>query len=167
LEVELFCKLLYKGIGRKNIGGVDLNNPLIFKEFVISADKSMLRIHDIVAMLRKSYWAAERSEEAIMKSIENSLCFGVYHGDKQISFGRMITDYSTFAYLCDVIINEEYRGQGIGKALVNYIIEYPALQEVKTMLLTTSDAHKLYEKYGFANLENPSKLMIRRKKDIL
>jgi len=144
-----------------------MSNQFIFKEFVISTDKSMLKIHDIVVMLRKSYWAADRSEEIIIKSIENSLCFGVYHGDKQISFGRMITDYSTFAYLCDVIIDEEYRGQGIGKALVSYIIEYPELQEVKTMLLITSDAHKLYEKYGFANLENPSKLMIRIKKDIL
>jgi N-acetylglutamate synthase-like GNAT family acetyltransferase len=136
------------------------------KEFIISSDKSMIRIEDVIAMLRKSYWAAARSEEIIIKSIENSFCFGVYHNNKQIGFARMITDYATYAYLCDVIIDEEYRGQGIGKELVGYIMEHPELVDVKSLWLSTSDAHKLYEKYGFERVNDISKLMIKRKKSI-
>lgn len=135
------------------------------KEYKISTDKSMLKIDDIAALLSKSYWASDRSREKIVRSIENSLCFGVYHKEKQIGFARIITDYATHAYLCDVIVDEEYRGQGIGKALVAYIMEYPELQDVKSICLLTNDAHKLYEKYGFANLDDPSRFMMKRKKD--
>lgn len=136
------------------------------KEFIISSDKSMIKIEDVIALLGKSYWAAARSKEIIIKSIENSFCFGVYHNNKQIGFARMITDYATYAYLCDVIIDEEYRGQGIGKELVGYIMEHPELEDVKSLWLSTSDAHKLYEKYGFERVNDISKLMIKRKKSI-
>lgn len=142
------------------------NEFSLYKKFIISADKSMLKLKDIFALLKKSYWASERSQEKIIRSIENSLCFGVYDRDKQIAFARMITDYATHAYLCDVIVDEEYRGQGIGKAMMNYIMEHPKLQDIKTMSLLTNDAHKLYEKYGFANMEDPSRFMMKRRKDI-
>jgi diamine N-acetyltransferase len=135
-----------------------------FKEFTISSDKTMIKIDDVVALLGKSYWASRRSKEKIIKTIENSLCFGVYYKDKQIGFARIITDYTTFAYLCDVIIDDEYRGQGIGKALVSYIIEYPELRDVSSINLKTNDAHKLYEKYGFGSIEDPGKYMTRKKK---
>ncbi len=137
-----------------------------FKDFIISADKSMLKIDDIVSLLGTSYWASHRSREKIIKSIENSLCFGVYDEEKQIGFARMITDYATHAYLCDVIVDEEYRGQGIGKALLTYIMECPELRGVNSMCLLTNDAHKLYEKFGFANMENPGKFMMKRRKSI-
>ena len=136
------------------------------KEFVISSDKSMIKIEDVAALLGNSYWAAARSKEIIIKSIENSFCFGVYHKDKQIGFARMITDYATYAYLCDVIVDEKYRGQGIGKELVRTILEHPELEDVKSLWLQTSDAHKLYEKYGFEGVNDTSKLMIKRKKAI-
>ena len=136
------------------------------KEFIISTDKSMIKIEDVAALLGKSYWAAARSKETIIKSIENSFCFGVYHKDKQIGFARMITDYATYAYLCDVIVDEKYRGQGIGKELVRTILEHPELEDVKSLWLQTSDAHKLYEKYGFEGVNDTSKLMIKRKKAI-
>ena len=136
------------------------------KEFIISSDRTMIKLDDVVELLGKSYWAAARSKEIIAKSIENSFCFGVYHKDKQIGFARMITDYATYAYLCDVIINEEYRGQGIGKALVGYIMDHPELEDVRSLWLQTSDAHKLYEKYGFEGVNDTSKLMIKRKKVI-
>jgi ribosomal protein S18 acetylase RimI-like enzyme len=126
----------------------------------------MIKFEDVFELLRKSYWATARSKEIIIKSIENSFCFGVYDKDKQIGFARMITDYATYAYLCDVIIDEEYRGQGIGKALVGYIMERPELVDVRSMWLSTSDAHKLYEKYGFEGVNDTSKLMIKRKKAI-
>lgn len=136
------------------------------KEFIISSDKSLIKIEDVVALLKNSYWAAARSKEIIVKSIENSFCIGVYHKNKQIGFARMITDYATYAYLCDVIIDEEYRGQGIGKELVGYILEHPDLEDVKSLWLQTKDAHKLYEKYGFESVQDTSKLMIKRKKTI-
>lgn len=136
------------------------------KEFIISSDKSLIKIEDVVALLKNSYWAAARSKEIIVKSIENSFCIGVYHKNKQIGFARMITDYATYAYLCDVIIDEEYRGQGIGKELVGYILEHPNLEDVKSLWLQTKDAHKLYEKYGFESVQDTSKLMIKRKKTI-
>lgn len=136
------------------------------EEFIISSDRSMIKIDDVVELLGKSYWAAARSKKIIIKSIENSFCFGVYHNNKQIGFARMITDYATYAYLCDVIIDEEYRGQGIGKELVGYIMEHPELEDVKSLWLSTSDAHKLYEKYGFERVNDISKLMIKRKKSI-
>lgn len=136
------------------------------KEFIISTNKSLIKIEDVFALLGNSYWAAARSKEIIIKSIENSFCFGVYHKDKQIGFARMITDYATYAYLCDVIIDEEYRGQGIGKELVRYILEHSDLEDVKSLWLSTNDAHKLYEKYGFESVKDTSKLMIKRKKAI-
>lgn len=135
-----------------------------YKDYVINADKAMIKYDDVFALLSKSYWASARSKEHIMKSIENSLCFGVYYKEKQIGFARIVTDYVTHAYLCDVIVNEEYRGQGIGKALMTFIMEYPSLQDVKTICLLTNDAHKLYEKYGFLNMEDPRKFMISRRK---
>ncbi|MDF2520580.1 MAG: GCN5-related N-acetyltransferase [Clostridia bacterium] len=131
------------------------------KDFVISSDKAMLRIDDIFAMLQKSYWAAERSRERIVKSIENSMCFGVYHGSRQVGFARIITDYVVNAYLCDVIIDEEYRGNGLGKELMSFIMNSPELQEVKNWTLATNDAHKLYEKYGFGSLKKPENFMIK------
>jgi N-acetylglutamate synthase-like GNAT family acetyltransferase len=136
------------------------------KEFIISSDKSMIKLDDVFALLGNSYWAAARSKEIIIKSIENSFCFGVYHKDKQIGFARMITDYATYAYLCDVIIDEDYRGQGIGKELVGYILDRPELEDVRSLWLSTNDAHKLYEKYGFERVQDISKLMIKRKKAI-
>lgn len=137
-----------------------------FKDYIISADKAMIRYDNVFALLNKSYWASARSREQMTKSIENSLCFGVYSKEKQIGFARIITDYVTHAYLCDVIVDEAYRGQGIGKALMTFVMEYPSLQEVKTFCLLTSDAHKLYEKYGFTNMEDPGKFMINRRKSI-
>lgn len=132
-----------------------------FGRYFISADKSLLHLDDIVALISKSYWAPDRSREDHITSIENSICFGVYDGDKQIGFARIITDYATQAYLADVIIDENYRGQGIGKALVGFIMEYKPLQKVKSWSLLTKDAHTLYEKFGYGYLEDPKRYMRR------
>ncbi|UJF34957.1 GNAT family N-acetyltransferase [Paenibacillus hexagrammi] len=120
----------------------------MFREYVISSDKSLLQIDAIASFLRRSYWAGERALGTIEKSIENSMCFGVYHEDKQIAFARIVTDYATMYYLADVYVDEQYRGQGIGKALVQEIIHCEELQGL-TGLLGTKDAHELYEQFGF------------------
>lgn len=117
--------------------------------FNISTDKSRLDLEVIKGFMARSYWANHRSEAKIKASIENSLCFGVYDGDKQIGFARVITDFATTYYLCDVFISEDYRGRGVGKALVETITNSEELKNVQG-ILGTKDAHSLYEQYGFA-----------------
>lgn len=117
--------------------------------YCISKDKSRLQIESIKTLLKQTYWAYERSEETIVKSIENSLCYGVFDRDNnQVGFARVITDYATAYYLCDVIIHEEHRGQGIGKSMIEFITKDDELKDLHGLLLT-KNAHGLYEKYGF------------------
>src|SRR5687768_1306489 len=97
-------------------------------EYTISTDRTRLDPAAIEGFLQSSYWAAERPAEIIRRSLEYSLVFGVYHGDRQIGLARVVTDYATFAWLCDVFINEECRGQGVGKWLVSVVVEHPELQ---------------------------------------
>jgi len=132
-------------------------------EYTISTDKARLNlslIHDFLN--RSSYWARDRSFARVQKSVEHSLCFGVYLGDTQVGFARVVTDYATFAWLCDVFVLEAYRGQGLGKKLVEYIATYPELQGM-LFLLATRDAHGLYRTYGgFEKLETSERWMKRR-----
>ena len=136
-------------------------------EFIISTDKSKLDIPLIHEFLdKKSYWANGRSLATVKKSIENSLCFGIYVNDKQVGFARVVTDLAVFAWLMDVFILEEYRKQGIGKLLVKTIVEYQELQGVHRWGLGTKDAHELYKKFGFNNLSKPENIMERIRKVI-
>ena len=111
-----------------------------------SEDKSKLDLEKIFQLLSNSYQAQGRSRDMIKKSIEKSFCVGIYFYESQIGFARVITDYCTFAYLCDVIIDENYRHQKIGHQLLKYIIEHNELKSVK-WLLKTSDAQKFYEDF--------------------
>ncbi len=138
--------------------------------YFISTDKSLLDVKMIHAFLSKSsYWAQGRSYDIVKKSIEQSLCFGVYidiHQNQklsQVGFGRIVTDYATFAWLCDVFIIDSHRGKGLGKLLLEYIISYPDLQGLQRFVLATRDAHKLYHQFGFENLSNPDRWMVLKK----
>lgn len=123
-------------------------------ECIISKDKTLLQPAKIVSMLAKNYWAKNRPTAVTLKAIENSVCYGVYISQLQVGFARVITDYATSFYLCDVIIDEEYRGQGLGKQLVNVIVNDPDFKPL-IGILATDDAHGLYEQYGFVrNSEN-------------
>ena len=113
----------------------------------------------IHSFLNRTYWAEGISKETIRRSIEGSLCFGVYENDKQVGFARMITDRATFAYLADVFIIEEYRGRGLSKWLMEVIMSHPDLQRLRRMILATKDAHGLYEKFGFTPLINVERWM--------
>ncbi len=117
--------------------------------FSISTDKSKLDLSMIHDFLKSSYWAKDIPIAVVEKSIANSFCFGVYEDNKQVGFARVITDYATFAYLADVFVLEAYRGQGLGKLLVQSILEHPELQGLKKWFLGTRDAHELYRQYGF------------------
>jgi GNAT superfamily N-acetyltransferase len=131
--------------------------------FFISTEKTRLDIPLIHEYLSQhSYWAKGRPFEVVQKSIENSHCFGVYEGDRLVGFARVVTDYATFSWLCDVFILETFRGRGLGKWLVETIVDYPGLQNARRFLLATRDAHDLYAKYGgFERITMPEKLMFR------
>lgn len=129
-----------------------------FGEYKISNNKDLISVDRVAELLKKTYWADQRSKERIAESIKNSLCFGVYAQEKMIGFARIVTDHATMYWLCDVIIDEEYRGKGLGKKLIEWIT---GLEELKGMfgILATRDAHGLYEKYGFQ--KEPEKFMRR------
>ncbi len=130
-------------------------------DYEISTDKSRLNLPIIHQFLsERSYWAKGRSDEAVQKSIDHSLCFGVYHKESgQVGFARVVTDYTVFAYILDVFILEDHRGQGLGKALMETVINFPPLKGIRKWQLATNDAHGLYEKVGFRPLATPEKLM--------
>jgi GNAT superfamily N-acetyltransferase len=106
-----------------------------------------------------SYWAKDIPREVVVKSLDNSLCFGLFQGNKQIGFGRVVTDYATFAYLADVFVIEEYRKKGLGKWLIECIVKHPQLQGLRRWMLATADAQDLYHRYGFVSLGNPERFM--------
>ena len=117
-------------------------------------------------MCRHSYWAAGIPEETVRRAIEGSLCFGVYWGGRQLGFARIISDYATFAYLADVFITPEFRGLGLSKALMAFIVEHPKLQGLRRWMLATADAHGLYEQFGFKALARPERIMEISRPDI-
>lgn len=129
-------------------------------EFTISTNRNLLQIEAIHKFLsEESYWANNRTKEQTETAIKNSLPFGVYKGENQIGFARIVTDYATFAYLGDVYILEEYRGHGLSKWLMEVISDHPELQGFRRWILATKDAHKLYEKFGFHELVHPERWM--------
>ena len=134
--------------------------------YTISTDQSKLDIALIHGFLSESYWSKDIPLSIVKKSIHHSLCFGVYNNDKQIGFARVISDYTTFAYLGDVFIIEQERGRGLSKWLMECILKHNELQGLRNFCLMTSDAHSLYERFGFKNLAEPKKFMANRKEDI-
>jgi GNAT superfamily N-acetyltransferase len=126
-------------------------------EYSISTDQNRLdlkMIHDYLS--NHSYWAKGRSFEIVKRSIENSLCFGLYKQQEQIGFARVVTDYATFAWLADVFILEEYRGLGLAKWIVSVVMSHSSLQNLRRWILMTRDAHELYRRFGFAELPDSS-----------
>lgn len=128
-------------------------------DIFISDDKSKLDTDIIHKFLSTSYWAEGRSVEAVKKSIDNSICFGVYLDSRQIGFARIITDYVVFAYLLDVFILEEFRARGYSKLLLRTIFDDARFNGIKKWMLATKDAHSLYSQFGFEQLQRPERLM--------
>lgn len=129
-------------------------------ELKISTDQGRLDVELIQRFLvEESYWARERTLEQTRTAIENSICFGVYDGERQVAFARVVSDKATFAYIGDVFVVEEYRGRGISKMLMQYIVEHPELQGLRRWVLATRDAHGLYEQFEFAPLRHPERWM--------
>jgi N-acetylglutamate synthase-like GNAT family acetyltransferase len=127
--------------------------------YMISTDPGRLDVDAVHSYLTRSYWAKGISKEVVAKSIKGSLCFGLFEGPRQIGLARVITDKSTFAYLCDVYVLEDYRNRGLGKWLVNAVRAHPDLQKLRRFVLLTQDAHGLYEQFGFTRLTQPDMYM--------
>jgi N-acetylglutamate synthase-like GNAT family acetyltransferase len=108
---------------------------------------------------KESYWAKGIPLETLETSLKNSFCVGVFDDKIQVGFARFITDYATFAYLADVYVLEEYRGKGLSKMLIKYIMDLEWTKGLRRMLLATLDAHSLYKRFGFHTPENPESLM--------
>ncbi|WP_394748753.1 GNAT family N-acetyltransferase [Spongiimicrobium salis] len=137
-------------------------------EFQISTDKTQLDINLIADyLLNEAYWSKGRSLELVEKSIEHSLCFGVYTQEgQQLAFARIVTDYVVFAWIMDVFVIDKFKGKGVGKLLIDYMMRYPDLKNVKGMGLRTEDAQGFYEKFGFGTILEPETWMFKRNRNI-
>lgn len=125
----------------------------------ITTDRSRIDVDLVHGFLSTSYWASGRSRETVEQSIQNSLCFSAFRDSRQIAFGRAITDRAVFAYIADVFVIPELRGQGIGKALIQSMLEHPDLRNLPVTLLRTRDAANLYSQFGFQPLRRPEEMM--------
>jgi GNAT superfamily N-acetyltransferase len=129
-------------------------------EFVISTDRERLSLDVVHGFLTNCYWAKGIPREVVARSIEHALCFGIYDGDgAQVGFARVISDFATIAYIGDVFVLEPQRGRGLGKWLMECIVQHPALQNLRRWILTTRDAHGLYSQFGFTPVKAPERFM--------
>ena len=125
----------------------------------ISSDPSRLQLDAIHAYLTRSYWSPGIPRDVVVRAIANSMCFGLYQGESQVGFARVVTDKASFAYLADVYVLEAHRGQGLSKRLGGEILAHPDLQGLRRFLLATADAHGLYAQFGFNALARPQNMM--------
>ncbi len=124
-------------------------------KFTISTDPARLDREVIHRFLASSYWAPQVPRAIVDRSIENSMVFGLYEGERQVGFARVITDRATFAYVADVFVLESHRGRGLALWLMETIRAHPELQDLRRWTLFTKDAHGLYRKVGFRDIEDP------------
>ena len=127
----------------------------------ISTDPHRLDLEAVCGFMARSYWALNRTRPTIERALRNSLVFGVYEESCMVAMARIVSDYATFAWLCDVFVREDYRGRGIGKWLMESILAHPELQGLRRWLLATRDAHGLYSQYGYTSLHNIERWMER------
>jgi GNAT superfamily N-acetyltransferase len=127
--------------------------------YEISTEPARVDLDAVHAYLTRSYWAEDISKETLAKAVAGSLCFSLFDRGAQVGFARVVTDRATFAYLCDVYVLEEHRGQGLGKWLVEALMSYPDLQGLRRFVLVTKDAQRLYEQFSFETPEHSGHYM--------
>ncbi len=128
-------------------------------EFEISTDPSRIDVAAVHGFLTTSYWATGIPLDTVRRSIQGSICFGIYRGRQQAGFARVISDRATFAYLADVFVIQGFRGHGLAKWLMQCILAHPELQGLRRWSLVTRHAHRLYEQFGFSVVRNPERWM--------
>ena len=139
-----------------------MSYTLTKEDYTISTDKNKLDVEYIHGFLSQSYWSPGIPVETVTRAVENSLCFGIYHNEKesrQVGFARMVTDKATFAYLADVFVDENYRGRGLAKWMIETILAHPDMQGLRRIMLATKDAHSLYAQFGFVPFATPERWM--------
>lgn len=134
--------------------------------FTISTDRERLDLDVVYGFLTECYWAKGIPRDVVARSIENSLCFGLYAEGKQVGFARVISDYATYAYIGDVFVLDSFRGRGLGKWLMECIMQHPQLQGLRRWSLVTRDAHGLYAQLGFEPLKKPQNYMELHRPDV-
>lgn len=135
-------------------------------DFLISTDRDRLDLDVIHECLTNCYWAKGIPREIVARSIEHALCFGVYDGKAQVGFARVISDFATIAYLGDVFVLESHRGRGLGKWMMECIMQHRALQGLRRWILLTRDAHGFYSEFGFTPLKSPDRYMELHQPDV-
>lgn len=137
-------------------------------DYSVTTDKDQLDLHFIHEFLStKAYWSLGRGFDVVKRSIDNSLSFGLFKYNQQIGFARVVTDFATFAWLADVFVSEEHRGKGLGSWLIEVIVHHPELQGFRRWLLATKDAHELYRRVGFTELQTPERWMERFQDEVM
>ena len=134
--------------------------------WVITTDPARQDVDAIHAYLTRAYWCEGIPREVVERAVRNSLCFGLFDGAAQVGLARVVTDYATYAYLCDVYVLESHRGRGLGKWLIECVMTHPQLQGLRRFNLATRDAHALYAQFGFQPLRQPEVHMEKHKPDI-
>jgi GNAT superfamily N-acetyltransferase len=134
--------------------------------YSISCDRDKLDLGVVHGFLSTSYWSPGLPIDVLRRAIAGSLCFGLYHGNAQVGFARVVTDKATFAYLCDVFVLEEHRGKKLGRWLMESVASHPDLQGLRRFVLVTRDAHGLYDQFGFRPLSRPEGYMELHRPDI-
>ncbi len=135
--------------------------PVLYEkeQYTITTDPEKLNVDAVCALLHETHWAKNRPRSVIVRSLKNSLCFSLFDWTHQIGLARVVTDYATHAYLCDVIIAPEYRGKDLGTWLISCILKHPDLQRLRRISLLTSTAQSFYSRFGFQTLEHPENYM--------
>jgi len=153
-------------MGGWSIGVVETRFMQAPDGYEISTERSRLDIELIHRFLSSSYWAQGIPRQVVEKSVQNSLCFGVYFGAQQVGFARVVSDCATIGYVADVFVVPDHRGGGLGKWLIETIVAHPELQGLRRILLATQDAHGLYVQFGFTALANPERFMSIHRPDV-
>ncbi len=136
-------------------------------DYVVSDDPARLDVASVHNYLSgRSYWAPGVPRQTVERAIANSLCFGLYQGEAQVGFARVVTDRATFGYLCDVFVEEGHRGAGLGRWLVECVLAHPELQGLRRLCLMTRDAHSLYAPFGFRALPDPARYLEIHRADV-
>ena len=161
------CKALECGMATGRMIDSDVAAEYRRGEFLVSTDPARLDLDVVHGFLTNCYWAKGIPREVVARSIEHALCFGIYEGNgKQVGFARVISDFATIAYVGDVFVLETHRGRGLGKWLMECIMQHPALQNLRRWILTTRDAHGLYSQVGFSSVKMPERFMERHRPDV-
>ena len=146
---------------------MDTHQTRSIGRYTVSDDPSRLDFQAMHAYLKRAYWSQEIPLEVVERAARASLCIGAYDASgAQVGLARFISDYATFAYVCDVYVLEEHRGHGLSKAMMAMASEHPRLQGLRRWTLVTLDAHGLYEQFGFRAIAHQERFMERVVTDI-